>query len=209
MVIPQQRRPEYPEHDELREEATRRAARFTDPARLSYLAGLANRPDWASRVLGFYCHGLRHISVTDAELLAVADERGITPAEPSWMVEDRQRDEQRRNQLDEHRRQVAARDAAAWRNALDEAAATVEAVLQVFANPTARPRYGMRHNLGHAVPNIDVYSGVRSVRTHPAGRALCESPTRARPLLLESMPSAGPATCDRCLIWTVKVRTSR
>lgn len=37
--------------------------------------------------------------------------------------------------------------------------------------------------LRHAVPVRDVYAGTGTIRTH-AGRALCESPGRARPLAL-------------------------
>lgn len=199
-------RPEYSEYPQLREEADRRAAGFVDPTRIGYYERLTARPDeWASRVLGYYCWGARYISHADAELLALADERKINPPEPTWMIEDRLRDLARRDHAAQQLREAAARDRQHWDDALKSA--TVE--LDVYPNESARVRHGQSQKLGHAVPKADVYSGSRRIRVHPAGRALCETPTRPKPLRLESTPTTGPATCVRCIEWTPKVRTAR
>jgi hypothetical protein len=83
------------------------------------------------------------------------------------------------------------------------AAATVS--LEVHTGSRPRVRGVLAELLRHAVPTSDVVSGVRRLRVHRAGRALCESERRRRPLELDGV-SDGPATCVRCLGWAPKVR---
>lgn len=80
----------------------------------------------------------------------------------------------------------------------------------VHEGSRARVRGDLYEYLGHAVPRADVYSGTRKVRTHPAGRALCETPGRARPLDIgdTASPDGTPATCVNCLKWAPKVRAT-
>lgn len=211
---PDREPPDYPEYAELRAEADRRAGQPVDPGRLGLYQRLADRHPWASRVLGFHCHGARFLGHADAELLALADERGIDPPEPQWMAEVRRRDEEHRAQAASQRafhanvqRQIDERDEAAWRAVLAGVDPLVVALIRVFRNPTARTRMGYSHQLGHVVPIVELYSG--TTRVHRPWRALCESPARSKPLRLETSSSEEPATCDRCLAWTAKVRSTR
>ena len=85
------------------------------------------------------------------------------------------------------------------------ALATCQVPVTVQPNVHGR-RYGTGMGDGplrHAVPAIDAVSG-RS-RRHPAGRALCETPHRARPLTL-GPPAGAPATCVSCLKYTAIIR---
>lgn len=210
---PDRAHPDYPEYPAIRAEATRRSARPVHPGRLNLYWDLLLRPDdWASRVLGFPCGHSERLNHCDAETLAVAAEQNVDPPAPTWLIEARQRAAVRRQFEQDNTRRVAARHAAqrsadvlAWEAA--QRRASVDLI--VYLNPTGRPRNGLRHLLGHAVPAVDVYSGARTTRVHRAGRALCESPDRPRPLLLEDTPSTDPATCNRCLVWTAKVRPIR
>lgn len=202
--------PQYPEFAELRGEAERRSRGFVNPSdvraggrydQVFYRRGY----DWCVAVLGGAFPGVPRITHFEAELLVVADERNVDPPLPQSVVESRARAAARQDADTVWRKLIASRDEAAWRAALEAAAAGVE--LQVFTNVKARPRHGVAHYLGHAVPAVDVYSG--RGRTHHAGAALCESPGRANPLQLESEPSDVPATCKRCLAWIPKVRPTR
>lgn len=202
--------PTYPEYQQLLALAQQRRAAnpFVDPRCVYQCEEAVQRRgwDWAEAVLGRAWTGLRYISMVDDYLLKVADERDVTPPAPEYLVE-------RRRVAAEHdaaRRQRQAesdqRDRDKWRVALGQAPTGV--VFEVFTHTVAQVRRGSRHNLGHVVPQTAVYSGVRKVRTHAAGRALCESEQR-RPLRLHSSPESAdvPGTCMRCVDWVTKVRT--
>lgn len=93
-------------------------------------------------------------------------------------------------------------EAAAW-------VAAVRSCLVKFAvreNRHGRVRGGAREHLRHVVPITEAVSG-RS-RRHLAGRALCETPGRAKPLVLDEDPTDNPATCQRCLAYVSQIRTT-
>jgi hypothetical protein len=220
-MVHTQELPDYPEFADVAEEARRRSSGPVNPADVRN-GGLYDQiesrrgDDWCSIITGQRpWPGWQRMSHNDCARLAVADERDIDPPAPAWMVQARaERDQARRDRtardaaLEERRRELRDRDMLAWDGA--RAAATAAGVeLEVYQNPTARARHGFGHHLGHAVPAAAVYSGSRRVRTHQAGRALCETETRPRPLRLEDRPSPeSPVTCVSCLAWAAKVRTT-
>lgn len=191
--------PTYPEYEELRARAAVIARRPVDPRGISAKHGLAARYDWCLAVLGRPCHGLGYISSVDAELLVLADEAGINPPLPSWVLEERAAAERARAERDARAKAVDDAMRARW----DEARARCQVEVEVRRNGHARAHHGGRHQLGHVVPKVDARSG--KSRRHSAGRALCESERRARPLDL-SGGEGGPATCVRCLDYTPKIR---
>lgn len=210
--------PTYPEYQTLLGMARRADAGFVNPSDV-YPGGRFDQieqrhgDDWCGIVTGRWpWPGWRRLTHLECQVLAAADAAGIDPPEPAWMVEAKA--ERAARAAAELARLAAAaarwqelhdRDVAAW------AAVAAAAVVQfsIFLNPTARPRHGFRDQIGHAVPDVDCYSGTQAVRTHHAGRALCESPNRNRPLRLEDSPSPdAPVTCVSCLSWAAKVRTA-
>jgi hypothetical protein len=195
--------PTYPEYAALAEAARRTVPRFVDPAQPYVSAAAVGRrgDDWCTAVLGFPFDGLRRLNAVQDQLLKLADEAGIDPPLPGWIVEARAEAAQRRTELLERRRAAAQADADTWSAALAQSAVDLE----VREGSRPRVRGGTSEYLRHAVPVRDVYSGVRTTRTHPAGRALCESEHRARPLALGATTDL-PATCARCLQWTPQVR---
>jgi hypothetical protein len=195
--------PTYPEYASLWEAARRTAPRFVNPANPCVGAGAAQRRgcDWCTAVLGFPFAGLGRLTVVQDRLLQLADEAGIDPPPPDWIVQARAEGERLQAGRDEERRARARREAEDWRAVLAEVAVELE----VREGSRPRVRGAATERLGHAVPTRDVYSGARTVRIHRAGRALCESPRRARPLALGTATGA-PATCVRCLHWAPLVR---
>lgn len=194
--------PTYPEYQELLAEAVGAARGFLDPRSIYVKQALiARRSDnWCLAVLGRPCYGLGHISSVEAELLVLADAAGIDPPLPQWVIEGRAETARREAAEQERRAKLRQRDEEAWKAAREQCTVEVE----VRQNTTARVRgRGGRENLGHAVPLVDAMSG-RS-RQHRAGRALCETSNRARPLALGE-PVDAPATCVRCLAYAVAVR---
>jgi hypothetical protein len=190
--------PTYPEYAELAEAARRGAPRFVDPANLYPCAAAAARrgADWCTAVLGFPFPGVRRLTVVQDRLLVLADAADIDPPLPDWIVEARAEGARRQAALQEGRRARARADDAAWHAAL--ARSSVE--LQVREGSRPRTRGGTSEYPRHAVPVRDVYSGTRAVRTHHAGRALCESERRARPRRghrparhLRALPALGAA----------------
>lgn len=195
--------PTYPEYADLYETARRTAPRFVDPANLYVGAAAAHShgADWCTAVLGFPFAGLRHLTVVQDQLLKLAADAGINPPLPDWIVEARAEGARRQAELEEARSARARADADAWHAVLERSTVA----LQVREGSRPHVRRGASEHLRHAVPEDDVYSGTRTVRTHRAGRALCESERRARPLALGDTTDQ-PATCVRCLQWTPQVR---
>ncbi len=201
--------PTYPEYAALRAEADRRRGSTVDPFDVhSRIPNLVRRRghEWALRVLGRTYFGVGSLYGSDMELLKLADARGLTPPLPQWVHDARTREAEYRAEMEERRRAARQRDVEAWQ----AVAATVTVDLVVHTNTTARVRRGESHHLAHAVPTTDVYSGIRKVRTHRAGRAVCETETRAKPLSLSHRPepTGTPATCVRCMAWAPKLRAT-
>ncbi len=202
--------PTYPEYAEIRAEAERRKGPFVDPfdvhSRIPNLIGRRGH-EWALSVLGREYWGPQSLYPVDLQLLKIADERDLNPPLPQWVVDARAAAKVREKERADRLAAFRQRDRDAWQALLPG----VVVDLDVYTNTTQRVRNGFADYLAHAVPKQDAYSGVRTVRTHRAGRALCETETRPKPLSLHYSPEpAGtPVTCRRCLDWSVKVRNTR
>jgi hypothetical protein len=200
---PQHPAPTYPEYAQLLADAQAAVdaqGRFVDPSKLYRVQHLGRDWEWMTCVLGYVGNGLA--STLEMHLLLLADERDLNPPLPQWLIErraaDAAADAERQAEIQLEEKQ----DQAAWEAARQDC----EVAVVVRRNGTARPRRGHWHNLGHVVPVVDAESGMgRKRRRHPAGRAVCESEQRARPLDL-SGGEGGPATCDRCLKYTPQLR---
>lgn len=80
----------YDGYGELREAARRRSGGLAGPREIPALEALMRRrgQDWCSSVLGYpVTGGLRSISSLDADMLMVADGRGLDPPLPPWLVQ--------------------------------------------------------------------------------------------------------------------------
>lgn len=192
--------PTYPEYEQLHADATAAAAadgRFVDPAKLRHSQALRRGWEWRVRVLG---HD-RPPTLTELHMLLLADQRDLDPDAPQWLVDVRAQAEA----ADAEKKAARARRDQQDHDVWEKARAGCPVELEVRRNGTARVRGGYMHNLGHAVPPVDVVSGERKLRRHPAGRALCETEQRAKPLDL-SGGTGGPATCVNCLKYTPLIR---
>lgn len=194
--------PTYPEYGQLLAEAERIARRPVDPCSITRKEDLIRRrgSDWCLAVLGQPCNGLGYISSVEAELLVLADARNIDPPLPQWVIEAREETARRQAADNERREKLRKRDEEAWKAARE--ACPVQLVVR--ANTKSRFRYGVgRESLRHAVPVVDAVSGRR--RQHHAGRALCETVSRVKPLELGD-PVDDPATCVSCLAYATRIR---
>lgn len=199
-VFPEPERPvpSYPEYAGLRElaqESVRRDGGFVDPVKARMRENIGRGPDWRIAVLG---HD-RRCTVLEMHMLLLAHGQDITPPAPQWLLDARAEAAQRQAERDAARGKAAAADWAAW-NAAREGC-PVE--LEVRRTSHMRPHRGFAHQLGHAIPKVDARSG--RTRRHRAGRALCETESRSRPLVLNG-GEGGPATCKSCLDYTPKIR---
>lgn len=196
---PERPAPTYPEYENLRADAEASVAadgHFVDPVKLRRVQDLRRSWEWRVSVLG---HDDEHRTLLDMHMLLLADQRDLDPPVPQWLVEARAEGERRDAEKRKARQDREDADMAVWEKALAQA----QVELAVLRNGTARPRHGLMHNLGHAVPKVDAVSG-RS-RRHRAGRALCETETRAKPLDLTG-GEGGAVTCTSCLNYTPKIR---
>jgi hypothetical protein len=197
--------PAYPEYDQLNATA-RQQSRFADPARIRDYEQVIREHsrDWCSAVLGYPFPGTLHgLPIVDAELLRLAHEAGLDPPLPKRIVVWKLEDAARRAELDEQRAATLQRD----RDRSAAALAACQVPVEKRANTRGR-RLGAGINTGplvHVVPLADAVSG-RS-RRHPAARALCERPGRAKPRVLGE-PTDDPATCVSCLDYAPKIRTT-
>lgn len=199
---PQVPAPTYPEYEglrELAEESVRRDGLFVDPAKLRMRQQMSRGGNWRVAVLGHEGSP----TLVEMHMLLLADGQDIDPPLPQWFVDavaavDRLFNESQARMAAARKRRDET-DQAAW----DAALAACQVEVEVRRNGHSRVRYGLMHNLGHVVPKADVRSGPS--RRHRAGRALCETEHRAKPLDL-SGGSEGPATCESCLRYTPKVR---
>ncbi|NML55134.1 hypothetical protein HHL19_35600 [Streptomyces sp. R302] len=192
--------PTYPEYEELR-----RAARAKDGGPISgrTIATMedvvARRgADWCTAVLGRSFPGLGRVPSRDGWMLILADERGLDPALPDRIVQERRAAEA----LREERAAAAAarREQENRRWALITAAAPA-----AFAVRENTRHSGVRGPLGHVTAAVDLVSG-RS-RQHKAGMGLCERPGRTNPLHLGEPLEGTPPTCVRCIEYAGQVRT--
>lgn len=195
--------PAYPEYDQVRAEARRTEPRFIgreDLDRFERVAAARGR-DWCTAVLGTSFGGIRHVGTTDAQMLVVADGMGLDPPLPPHVLEGRRAHQERQEELERARRQLAERDTARW----DTARAACQVPVTVRPNTRGRrTNTGMAAGpLRHVTPDVDAMSG-RS-RLHRAGRALCETAARRKPLELGD-PTDDPATCKGCLASTPRIR---
>jgi hypothetical protein len=194
----------YPEYDDIRAAASALGS-FVGPAELPGMDRTVCRRgrDWCSRVLGFDFNGLRRISLTEARMLVIADQRGLAPAEPAWLTGRKEESTALRAAQDARRAEARARDQARYAQARAACPVTIEARPNMHGR-----RYGTGYGSGplvHAAPVADAVSGRN--RQHPAGRALCERPQRAKALKL-SDPGDCPVTCGSCLAYMSKVRAA-
>jgi hypothetical protein len=200
---PEHPAPTYPEYAQLladAEEAMAADGPFIDPIKLRRVRRMERSWDWKTAVLGHAGDGTA--TVLDMFLLLLADKRGLKPPLPQWLVDRRAAEASADAARQAAYQRIDDRDQAGWEKTLADC--TVEVVVR--RNGHARARNGRLHNLGHVVPQVDAVSQQgRRARRHPAGRAACESETRATPLDL-SGGEGGPATCDRCLKYTPHLR---
>lgn len=201
LPLPERPAPTYPEYEQLladAEAASRADGNFVDPVKLRREQSLPRRYDWRLAVLG---HD-RRPNVVEMHLLLIAHDRDLDPPLPQWVVDARAEAADRRTQLDAARKAADDADQAAW----EQARAGCPVEVEVHRNSHARPHRGHPHHLGHVVPKVNVVSGdERRPRRHLAGRALCETAQRAKPLQLHS-DEGGPATCKSCLNYVAKIR---
>lgn len=200
--------PTYPQYADLIAEARRRTTTIIDPGVLATVDSVATArgPRWCQAVLGRYFWGLRWLTYTEMHLLLLADRACVDPPEPAWILAEEQASRDRGAEPARARERYRERDHAEWLAIAER----VTVALAVYANTQSRVRRGFPHHLGHAVPEVDVYSGDGRIRTHRAGRALCETETRGKPLRLifQPEPAGTPVTCERCRLWAPRVRAT-
>lgn len=195
--------PTYEQYEQIHAEARRSMPRFVGRGDLARWQEIAQRRghDWCTAVLGKGWAGVSRSTPHDCEMLAVADRLDLEPPLPAQIAADRQAARKREQQSTAARERQHLKDLERWVQARGECRVPV----QVLPNTQGR-RYGTgmaEGPLRHAVPIHDAVSA--RGRQHPAGRALCESPRRAKPLHLGD-PCDEPATCVRCLAWMPKIR---
>ena len=197
--------PSYEQYQQLRADAARTMPRFTSQAHINTVTEIVRLRgfDWATSVLGRPYSGLRSTTGLEAQMLVLAHEQNLTPDLPASVVEARRVQDARQQQERARVEALTARDTAAWEAAL----AGSRVPLEVRANVHGRRyRTGTTEALRHAVPLTDAYTGEAARRrVHAAGRALCESSLRSKPLTLTE-PLNSPATCVRCLAYAGQTR---
>ncbi|GAA2964913.1 hypothetical protein ACFPN0_32500 [Kitasatospora cinereorecta] len=188
----------------LRERARREAGPFVDP-KVVYAPRPFHNREWAAAIVGDTAFSLGDWPTM--YLLAIAmdaePEPPVTRAQLAAQVaiEERARSAEANRALREQRTAERHRaEAAAWVAAVR----TCLVKVVVRENRYGRVRGGARERLRHVVPLGEVFSGRR--RRHLAGRALCETPGRAKPLALDEDPIDAPATCQRCLAYVSQIR---
>jgi hypothetical protein len=204
LLPPDNPKPAYAEYEELRKEAEATCPRFVDPADIRPQQEMRLRRgfDWCTAVLG---RANGPLSVVDAHMLKLADERDLNPPMPEAIVAARKERQEREAAEAQRLQALRDQDRAKWKAAL----AACDVPVTVRANINGRRRRGGYSDgpLRHTVPTIDAVSG-RS-RAHCAGRALCESEKRPAPLRLAEPAEEGEeayATCARCLAYMPKIR---
>lgn len=211
MIVDDIAEPAYAEYAQVREQARAERPRFPDGRYLEQLRGIerAHGHDWCTGVVGHPWRGVHDTPSAEAHMLVVADRLGLLPPIPHRIANARLQREREHAEWRAHTASVDAADARTWAIALEDSVVTD--LLAVRAKSGGR-RLVAGYDTGplrHAVPTADVYSTTSRLqppRTHPAGQGLCETRTRVKPLDLSSHPTDKPATCDRCINWTTRVR---
>ncbi|MFI0901780.1 hypothetical protein [Streptomyces sp. NPDC020983] len=190
----------------LRLRARSEAGPFVDPHVVRARRQFHNR-EWAAAIVGTAAFSLGDWPTMYLLFIAMEAEPN-PPVTRAQRAEQAAIEEQARNtekvravmaeRIAEHRRAEAAAWVAALRTCL------VKVVVR--ENRYGLIRGGVRERLRHVVPLTEAVSGRR--RRHLAGRALCETPGRAKPLQLVEEPSGEPATCKRCLVYVSQIRTT-
>ena len=185
-------RPAYPQYQAVREQA-QRGGPFVDPTELARYGEVLSRrgTDWCTAVLGRpVAPALRDLSTLDARMLLVADALGLDPPLPDAVIAWRRVEAERAQRAQQAKAEQQLRRRERW----ERARTASQVQLEVRANAHGHQR-GNRGVLNHAVPLADARS---ATRRHAAGRALCESASRATPLTLTA-PVDEPVTCVKCL----------
>ncbi|MFB6629989.1 hypothetical protein ACFCWY_08845 [Streptomyces sp. NPDC056362] len=193
-------KPTYPEYEELRREAQGKDSGPINGRTIARMEDVVHRRgrDWCTAVLGHDFPGLNRVPSRDGWLLILADERGLEPALPDRIVQDRRADEARRLE------RAAAADAKLAQEKRRWALASGATSIAFGVRENIR-HSGPRGSLRHVTAAVDLVSG-RS-RRHKAGMALCETPDRTNPLHLGAVLDDLPPTCHRCLAYAGRVRT--
>ncbi|WP_328491276.1 hypothetical protein [Streptomyces zaomyceticus] len=191
--------PTYPEHAELLREAGRKDG-LIGPQDIARMEDVIRHRggDWCTAVLGRPFPGLGRVPSRDGWLLVLADERGLKPALPQFVVQARAEEASRRRERETLAALKSETEKRRW--ALVVGAAAVELAVRENTRHS-----GVGGSLRHVTAAVDLVSG-RS-RRHAAGRALCETVGRADPLHLGEPLEGLPATCQRCIEYAGKVRT--
>ncbi|MGV9267396.1 hypothetical protein ACWDRR_22345 [Kitasatospora sp. NPDC003701] len=192
---------------ELRDRARREAGPFVNPALVHATRYFHNR-DWAAAVTGTADFSIGHWPTL--YLLHIAMQAEPEPPVTRAQLADHAAAEERVRTAETMRVLREQRTAERHRAEADEWAVAVRGCLVkvvVRENRHGRVRGGARERLRHVVPISEAASG--RGRRHLAGRALCETPNRARPLQLVDEPVDEPATCRRCLAYVAQIRSDR
>jgi hypothetical protein len=194
--------PTYPEYADVLAEARRRS-RLSNPATLlDEQTAIHSHPhDWCTAVLGYPAppNPLR-LPTVEWHMLVVAHERGLDPLLPPRILAWREEDTARAAETEAGRQAYQAR----VQERSDRALAACPVPVEKRPNPNSQQvRGGRRSQIVHAIPTVNAVSGKR--RRHLAGRALCETASRARRLALGE-PCDDPVTCVSCLAYAPKIR---
>jgi len=191
----------YDGYQELRAAARARNGGMADPADIPRYREVISRRggDWCQSVLGKpMLGGLGSISAADADMLLIADQRGLEPPKPAWLAQWQAESDQARREREERRATALQLDREVW----DAALAACKVPVEVRPNVHGR-RYGVEAADGplrHVVPLQDARS---PKRLHRAGRALCEATRTPRQL---GELTGLPATCKACVRYTAEIR---
>ncbi|MGW0032991.1 hypothetical protein ACWDXD_24640 [Streptomyces sp. NPDC003314] len=201
VLLPQpEPEPTYPEYEELRREARGKDGGPIGGRAIARMEDVVQRRgrDWCTAVLDRPFPGLDRVPSRDGWMLILADERGLEPALPDRIVQERRAAEARRQERAAAAAAKLEREKRRW-------ALVTAATLIVFEVRENTRHSGVGGSLRHVTAAVDLVSG-RS-RRHAAGMALCETPGRTNPLHLGEALDDLPPTCQRCIAYAGQVRT--
>lgn len=190
----------------LRQRARREAGPFVDP-KILYATRYFHNREWAAAIADDAAFSLGDWPTLYLLAIAMVAEPE-PPVTRAQLVAHAASEEQARTA----QTQRALRQERMIERRHGEAVAWVAVVRTCLVKVTVREsrhgrvRGGARERLRHVVPTSMVLSGRR--RRHLAGRALCETPGRAKPLALDEDPVDAPATCQRCLAYVSRIRVA-
>jgi hypothetical protein len=133
-------------------------------------------------------------------MLSIAHRANLDPPQPAWLTE------QQRESAARYAGAAAARAAAGQQAREKWSQLLAGCPVPVEVRPSATfSRYGIRDHGGYARHVVPAVDAVSARRRHPAGRALCETANRTRPVQLGT-PSGEPPTCRSCTRYTAEIR---